>query len=101
MELRIHRLFFGKRIGFRLINEALRYAEKYIDQGHLGAFLTEADYAFYGVPSARNTETNPLVGGKLGVSDCPQVTDGAAVIVFSSKKFMKEWGEGQTDNQRL
>lgn len=28
-------------------------AEKYVDQGHLGAFLTEVDSAFYGVPSAR------------------------------------------------
>lgn len=28
-------------------------AEKYTDQGHLGAFLTEVDKAFYGVPSAR------------------------------------------------
>lgn len=28
-------------------------AEKYIDQGHLGAFLTEVDESFYGVPSAR------------------------------------------------
>lgn len=28
-------------------------AEDYLDQGHLGAFLTEVDEAFYGVPSAR------------------------------------------------
>lgn len=28
-------------------------AEDYIDQGHLGAFLTEVDEAFYGVPSGR------------------------------------------------
>ena len=28
-------------------------ADKYVDQGHLGAFLTEVDPAFYGVPSAR------------------------------------------------
>lgn len=28
-------------------------AEKYVDQGHLGAFLTEVDSSFYGVPSAR------------------------------------------------
>lgn len=28
-------------------------AEKYIEQGHLGAFLTEVDPSFYGVPSAR------------------------------------------------
>ena len=28
-------------------------AEQYVNQGHLGAFLTEVDPAFYGVPSAR------------------------------------------------
>ena len=28
-------------------------AENYIDQGHLGALLTEVNPAFYGVPSAR------------------------------------------------
>ena len=28
-------------------------AEKYVEQGHLGAFLTEIDPSFYGVPSAR------------------------------------------------
>ena len=28
-------------------------AEQYVDQGHLGAFLTEVNPAFYGVPSAR------------------------------------------------
>lgn len=28
-------------------------AERYVDQGHLGAFLTEINPAFYGVPSAR------------------------------------------------
>lgn len=28
-------------------------AEKYVEQGHLGAFLTEIDPSFYGIPSAR------------------------------------------------
>lgn len=28
-------------------------AEEYINQGHIGSFLTEVDEAFYGVPSAR------------------------------------------------
>lgn len=28
-------------------------AENYVDQGHLGALLTEVNEAFYGVPSAR------------------------------------------------
>lgn len=38
----------------------------------------------------RNTETNPLVGGRLAVSDCSQITDGAAVIVLASEKYIKE-----------
>lgn len=42
--------------------------------------------------STRNTETNPLVGGRLGVSDCSQVTDGAAVVVLCSERFMEERG---------
>lgn len=38
----------------------------------------------------RGTETNPIVGGRLAVSDCSQVTDGAAVIVLASEKYVKE-----------
>ena len=44
----------------------------------------------YEQANSRGTDTNPLVGGKLGVSDCSQVTDGAAVIIFSSERFVKE-----------
>lgn len=40
--------------------------------------------------STRDTDTNPLVGGRLGVSDCSQVTDGAAVVVLCSEHFLKE-----------
>ena len=36
----------------------------------------------------RGTETNPLVGGKLAISDCSQVTDGAVVVVLASEKFI-------------
>jgi len=42
--------------------------------------------------STRGTETNPIVGGKLAVSDCSQVTDGAAVVVLCSENFIKERG---------
>lgn len=42
--------------------------------------------------SQRGTETNPLVGGRLGISDCSQVTDGAAIVVLCSEKFIKERG---------
>ena len=40
----------------------------------------------------RGTDTNPYVGGKLAVSDCSQVTDGAAVVVLASEQFLKERG---------
>lgn len=46
----------------------------------------------YEQASTRGTETNPLVGGKLAVSDCSQVTDGAAVVVLCSEKYLKERG---------
>lgn len=42
--------------------------------------------------STRGTETNPLVGGRLAVSDCSQVTDGAAVVVLASDRYVKERG---------
>lgn len=40
----------------------------------------------------RDTETNPLVGGRLAVSDCSQITDGAAVVVLASEAYLKEKG---------
>ena len=40
----------------------------------------------------RDTETNAIVGGKLAISDCSQVTDGAAVVLLASEKFIKERG---------
>lgn len=46
----------------------------------------------YEEASHRGTESNPRVGGLLGVSDCSQVTDGAAVVVLCSEKYLKEKG---------
>ena len=46
----------------------------------------------YEEASHRGTESNPNVGGLLGVSDCSQVTDGAAVVILSSEKSMQEKG---------
>lgn len=42
--------------------------------------------------NSRGTETNPIVGGRLGVSDCSQITDGAVVVVLASERFVKEHG---------
>ena len=46
----------------------------------------------YDEASHRGTESNPCVGGLLGVSDCSQVTDGAAVVVLCSEKYLDERG---------
>lgn len=40
----------------------------------------------------RGDDSNPLVGGRLAVSDCSQVTDGAAVVVLASERYVKENG---------
>lgn len=40
--------------------------------------------------STRGTSTNGVIGGKLGISDCSQVTDGAAFVALASEKYVKE-----------
>jgi acetyl-CoA C-acetyltransferase len=40
----------------------------------------------------RGTSTNSTIGGKLGISDCSQVTDGAAFVAIASEKYVKENG---------
>lgn len=47
---------------------------------------------YYEAASHRGTESNMCVGGLLGVSDCAQVTDGAAVVVRCSKSYAKKHG---------
>lgn len=41
----------------------------------------------------RGTETNMRVGGRLAVSDCSQVTDGAVVVVLASEKYVEKHPE--------
>ncbi len=43
-----------------------------------------------GQASQRGTKTNPIIGGKLAISDCSQVTDGAACLVLCSEKIKNE-----------
>ena len=44
----------------------------------------------YEQASHRGTDSNPFVGGRLAVSDCSQVTDGAALVVLASERYLKE-----------
>jgi len=43
----------------------------------------------YEQASHRNTTTNPLVGLSLAVSDCSQITDGAAVVILASENYIR------------
>ena len=38
----------------------------------------------------RYTETNPKIGGMLALTDCSQVTDGAATVILCSNKYNDE-----------
>jgi len=40
----------------------------------------------------RGTSTNPVVGSRLAVSDCSQITDGAVTVALASERFMRETG---------
>lgn len=48
--------------------------------------------------SLRGTETNQVIGGLLSVSDCSQVTDGAAFVALASEKFVEEHYKTTTTN---
>lgn len=47
-------------------------------------FMNEAQAA------TRGTLTNSIIGGRLAISDCSQVTDGAAFVALASEKFVRE-----------
>ena len=53
---------------------------------------TKKWFMSYEQAKMRGTETNGLVGGKLAVSDCSQVTDGAAVVVLVSEAYARKSG---------
>lgn len=40
----------------------------------------------------RGTDTNPYVGGRLALTDCSQITDGAAVVILASEEFTQKKG---------
>lgn len=49
----------------------------------------------------RGIGTNGHVGGMLAVSDCSQVTDGAAVVVLCSEKYLKEISKNASDTPSI
>lgn len=69
---------------------AMIAAQNYANAKRNPMAQTRKWFMSYEQAKMRGTETNPLVGGRLAVSDCSQVTDGAAVVVLASEKFIKE-----------
>ncbi len=45
----------------------------------------------------RGGKTNPIIGGRLALTDCSQVTDGAATIILSSKKYKETKRNNEKD----
>ncbi len=41
--------------------------------------------------AASSPEDNPVIGGRIRVSDCSQVTDGAAVVLLASSRFAERY----------
>jgi len=69
---------------------AMISAQNYANAKRNPLSQTRKWFMSYDQAKARGTETNPYVGKRLAVSDCSQVTDGAAVIVFASDRYINE-----------
>ena len=41
------------------------------------------------------TEDNPPVGGRIRISDCSQVTDGAVCVFLASRAYAEKWARGR------
>jgi acetyl-CoA C-acetyltransferase len=41
------------------------------------------------------TEDNPAVGGRIRISDCSQVTDGAVCVFLASRAYAEKWANGR------
>jgi len=48
----------------------------------------------------RTSSYNPNVGGRLAVSDCSQVTDGAAAVFLCSESFAREYASRRGDGRQ-
>jgi acetyl-CoA C-acetyltransferase len=40
------------------------------------------------------TEDNPAMGGRIRISDCSQVTDGAVCVFLASRAYAEKWAKG-------
>jgi acetyl-CoA C-acetyltransferase len=41
------------------------------------------------------TDDNPAVGGRIRISDCSQVTDGAVCVFLASRAYAEKWAKGR------
>lgn len=68
-------------------------ANNYENAGRNPLAQTRSWFMDYEQAMSRDSETNRLVGERLAVTDCSQVTDGACVVVLASRKLTLEYGK--------
>jgi acetyl-CoA C-acetyltransferase len=108
----------GKNVDFPFPKLFGQLAERILEKYHLDesrfmnsiALISNNNYAnakrnpaaqtrkwYMGIEQAkeRGTESNPIVGGKLAVSDCSQITDGAVVVILASERFLTDKDKGR------
>ena len=71
---------------------AMISAQNYANAKRNPKAQTKKWFMSYEQAKMRGTDTNGLVGGKLAISDCSQVTDGAAVVVLASENYAQKLG---------
>lgn len=71
---------------------AMISAQNYANAKRNPKAQTRKWFMSYEQARSRGTATNGIVGGKLAVSDCSQVSDGAAVVVLASEKYVQAQG---------
>lgn len=75
----------------RFMNNLAKIAAKNYENAKRNSLAqTRKWYMSYEQAKNRGTGTNALVGGRLAISDCSQVTDGAAVVVLASEEYAKK-----------
>lgn len=71
---------------------AMISAQNYANAKRNPKAQTRKWFMSYEQARVRGTDTNAIVGGRLAVSDCSQVTDGAAVVVLASEDYVRKCG---------
>lgn len=74
-----------------LNNLAMISSKNYVNAKRNSNSQTRSWFMSFEHAKQRGTKYNPLIGKKLAVSDCSQITDGAAVVILVSDRYLKKY----------